>query len=110
MQSDSFENDQQLLDDTQKLDILPDDLDYLFSKVFEDIHSRKINIALKGLEKLIRENYRLNELATQLEDFCRQNPEEIDLWLILVRIFKKIGENEKILDALESAQRNLSLK
>lgn len=102
-------NDYGSLDDTQRLEVIPDDPKELFTQAFNNIKRGKIRSAHHRIEKLIQENYKLEDLAIQLEEVCHENPEKVDLWLLLVEIYKKLGFKEKTLDALEKAQNNLSL-
>jgi tetratricopeptide (TPR) repeat protein len=96
------------LDDTQKINVLPEDPEELVALAFNSIDGKKIKFAYQCFYKLIRNNYKLKELAIQLEDICRQYPAEVDLWLILVEVYKKLGLKEKSLETLEKAQNNLS--
>jgi len=96
------------LDDTQKIIIFSKDPEELITQAFNNIKGGNMKFAYQCFNKLIRDNYKLNELAIQLEDICRQYPAEVDLWLILVEVYKKLGLEEKSLEALEKAQNNLS--
>ncbi len=96
------------LDDTQKINILSEDPEELITQAFNNIGGRNMSFAYQCLKKLIRNNYKLNELSIQLEDICRQYPANVDLWLILVEVYKKLGLKEKSLKTLEKAQNNLS--
>ena len=96
------------LDDTQKIKIFPEDPEELVTQAFNNIEGGNIKFAYQCFNKLIRDNYKLNELAIQLEDICRQYPAEADLWFVLGEVYKKLGLEEKSLAALEEAQNNLS--
>ena len=96
------------LDDTQKIKVFPEDPEELVIQAFNNIEGGNIKFAYQCFNKLIRDNYKLKELAIQLEEICRQYPGKVDLWLILVEVYKKLGLKEKSLEALEKAQNNLS--
>jgi len=96
------------LDDTQKIRVFPEDPEELVTQAFTNIESGNIKFAYVCFNKLIRDNYKLNELASQLEETCRQYTAEADLWFILGEVYKKLGLEEKSLAALEEAQNNLS--
>ena len=96
------------LDDTQKIRVFRKDPEELVTQAFNNIEGGNIKFAYLCFNKLIRDNYKLDELAIQLEDVCHQYPAEVDLWLILVEVYKKLGLEEKSLEALEKAQNNLS--
>jgi len=96
------------LDDTQKIKVFPEDPEELVIQAFNNIEGGNIKFAIQCFNKLIRDNYKLKELAIQLEEICRQYPGKVDLWLILVEVYKKLGLKEKSLEALEKAQNNLS--
>ena len=96
------------LDDTQKIRVFRKDPEELVTQAFNNIEGGNIKFAYQCFNKLIRDNYKLDELAIQLADVCRQYPAELDLWLILVEIYKKLGLEEKSLEALQKAQNNLS--
>jgi len=109
--ADKIENIQEIissLDDTQKIKVFPEDPEELVTQAFNNIDSGNIKFAYQCFNKLIRDNYKLKELAIQLEEICRQYPAKVDLWLILVEVYKKLGLFEKSLEALEKAQTNLS--
>jgi len=96
------------LDDTQKLKVFSEDPEELAAQAFKSIQEGNLRFAHQCYSKLLRNNYKLNDLAIQLEDICHQNPSEVDLWLILVEVYKKLGFKEKSLEALVKAQKNLS--
>ena len=96
------------LDDTQKIMVLPGNPDELITQAFKSVDEGNIEFANLCLNKLIHNNYKLEELAIQLEDACRLNPSEIDLWFTLVEVYKKLGLVRKSLETLEKAQHNLS--
>ena len=95
------------LDDTQKIMVLPGNPDELITQAFKSVDEGNIEFANLCLNKLIHNNYKLEELAIQLEDACRLNPSEIDLWFTLVKVYKKLGLIKKSLETLEEAQHNL---
>ena len=95
------------LDDTQKIMILPGNPDELITQAFNSIEEGYIKFAIRCLNKVVHNNYKLEELAIHLEDACHNNPSEIDLWFILVEVYKKLGLIKKSLDTLEEAQHNL---
>jgi len=95
------------LDDTQKIMVLPGNPDELITQAFKSVDEGNIEFANLCLNKLIHNNYKLEELAIQLEDACRLNPSEIDLWFTLVEVYKKLGFIKKSLETLEKAQHNL---
>ena len=95
------------LDDTQKIMVLPGNPDELITQAFKSVDEGNIEFANLCLNKLIHNNYKLEELAIQLEDACRLNPSEIDLWFTLVEVYKKLGLIKKSLETLEEAQHNL---
>jgi tetratricopeptide (TPR) repeat protein len=108
---DKIENFQEIissLDDTQKIRVFPEDPEELVTQAFNSIESGNIKFAYKCFNKLIRDNYKLNEWSTQLEEICRQYPADVDLWFVLGEVYKKLGLEEKSLAALEEAQNNLS--
>ena len=96
------------LDDTQKLNILPEDLNELTKKAFNSIDVGNIKFALQCLNKAINNTSKLDGIASQLEDVCLQYPAEVDLWLILAEVYQKLGQNEKSLEILEKAQNNIT--
>ena len=96
------------LDDTQKIMVFHEDPEELVTHAFNNLEGGNIKFAYQCFNKLIRDNYKLKELATQLEEMCHQYPSKVDLWLILVGVYKKLGLKEKSLEALEKAQNNLS--
>ncbi len=96
------------LDDTQKIKILPENPEELISQTLNSIEGGDIKFAFQCLNKVIDKNYKLKELAARLEDICLQYPSEVDLWLSLVRVYKKLGLKEKSLETLEKAQNNLT--
>ena len=96
------------LDDTQKMKVLPEDPEELVTQAFNNIKGGNNKFAYQCFNKLIQKNYKLNELAIQLEDICRQNPSQVYLWLILEEVYNKLGLKEKSLETLEKAQKNLS--
>lgn len=95
------------LDDTQKIMVLPRNPDELITQAFNSIEEGYIKFAIQCLNKVVHNNYKLEELAIHLEDACRNNPSEIDLWFTLVEVYKKLGLIKKSLDTLEEAQHNL---
>ena len=101
-------SDNNSLDDTQRLEVLPENPEELLNQAFSDIKSGKIKTGLHCINKLIEEKFKLEELATQLEEVCQQYPSEVDLWLILVKVYKRLGFKEKTLETLEKAQNNIS--
>ena len=108
---DKIENFQEIissLDDTQKIKVFPEDPEELIAQAFNNIESGNIKFAYKCFNKLIRDNYKLNEWSIQLEEICRQYPADVDLWFVLGEVYKKLGLEEKSLAALEEAQNNLS--
>ena len=96
------------LDDTQKIKVFPEDPEELVIQAFNNIEGGNMKFAYQCFNKLIRDNYNLKELAIQLEEICRQYPGKVDLWLILVEVYKKLGLKEESLEALKKAQKNLS--
>jgi len=96
------------LDDTQKIMVLPENSGELVKQAFISIEERNISFAINCLNKVIQNNYKLDELANRLEDACHNNPSEIDLWITLVEVYKKLGLVRKSLETLEKAQHNLS--
>ena len=95
------------LDDTQKIMVLPVNPDELIAQAFKSVDKGNIEFANLCLNKVIHNNYKLEELAIQLEDSCRLNPSKIDLWFTLVEVYKKLGRIKKSLETLEEAQHNL---
>jgi len=96
------------LDDTQKIMFLPENSVELVRQAFISIEEGNMDFAIKCLNKVIQNNYKLDELANRLEDACDNNPSEIDLWITLVEVYKKLGLVKKSLETLEKAQHNLS--
>jgi len=95
------------LDDTQKIMVFPENPGELITLAFNRIDEGNIKFAIQCLNKVVQNNYKLEELAVQLEDTCRNNPSEMDLWFTLVKVYKKLGLIKKSLDTLEKAQHNL---
>jgi tetratricopeptide (TPR) repeat protein len=95
------------LDETQKIMVLPGNPDELITQAFKSVDEGNIEFANLCLNKVIHNNYKLEEFAIQLEDACRLNPSEIDLWFTLVEVYKKLGFIKKSLETLEEAQHNL---
>lgn len=97
-----------VLDDTQKIKISSDDPEKLILQAFNSLDNNDFQFAKQCFSKLIQKNYQLPNIAERLENVCQDNPEQLDLWLILVAIYKKLGLEEKSLAALFKAQNNLS--
>ena len=99
-----------ILDDTQKIKILSDDPDKLIVQAFNSLDEEDHHFTKRCFSKLIQNNHQLPKIAERLENICQDNPDKLDLYLILVDTYKKLGLDEKALAALFKAQNNLSFK
>ena len=99
-----------ILDDTQKIKILSDDPDKLIVQAFNSLDEEDHHFTKRCFSKLIQNNHQLPKIAERLENICQDNPDKLDLYLILVDTYKKLGLDEKSLAALFKAQNNLSFK
>ncbi|MCJ7648242.1 MAG: hypothetical protein MUP85_06490 [Candidatus Lokiarchaeota archaeon] len=99
-----------LLDDTQKIKIFSDDPEKLILQAFDSLKEDDVLFSKQCFSKLIQKDYELLNIADRLENFCHENPEQLDLWLILVEIYKKLGLDEKTLSVLVKAQNSLSFR
>jgi cytochrome c-type biogenesis protein CcmH/NrfG len=57
----------------------------------------------------LAKEHNLENLADLLENYLEDSPDAIELWLFLVRVYRKLGKNDKALSALENAQLNISI-
>jgi len=64
---------------------------------------------LQCIEPLLKKEFDLEKQTELLEKFLSEHPDQIELWLYLVRIFRKQGLNQKALNALENAQLYISI-
>lgn len=97
------------LDDTQKIKVLKNNPDSVLNQLETALDEEDVSFALECIDDLYAKEYKLQSIADQVEDFLEKHPAEIELWLVLVRIFRKMGKTEKALSALESAQLNISI-
>ncbi len=97
------------LDDTQKIKILKNNPDSILQQLETALSEDDKDFALECIDDLIAKEYQLESIASQVESYLAGNPSEIDLWLVLVKIFRKMGKTEEALSALESAQINITI-
>jgi tetratricopeptide (TPR) repeat protein len=96
------------LDDTQRIYIISEKPEEIMEQAFNSIEIEDYSFAHLCFSKLLQNDFQLIEVAERLETLAEDNPNILDLWLILAEVYKKIGLEEKTLSALVRAQNNLS--
>ena len=97
------------LDDTQKIKVLKYDPEEILLQMKTAFEESDIEFAIQSVEALIEHEHALETISGIIEQFLEKNPGSIELWLILVKIYRKLNMNEKALSALQSAQMNISI-
>ncbi len=97
------------LDDTQKIKVLKDDPEEILLQMKTAFEESDIEFAIQSVEALIEREHALGTISGIIEQFLKDNPGSIELWLTLVKIYRKLDMNEKALSALQSAQMNISI-
>lgn len=97
------------LEETQRIKLLKEDADEILAQMETAFITNDPEFGLQCLEELITKEFKLHILADLTEKYLEGHPTEIELWLLLVRIYRKLELSEKALSALQNAQLNISI-
>lgn len=97
------------LDDTQRIKIIKQTPEGVYEQLDEALNGSDISFAMQCIESLIETEYELDTVADRIEKYLKDKPGDIELWLVLVKIYRKLDLNEKALASLQSAQMNISI-
>ena len=98
------------LEDTQRVNVLSEDNDQVFSQAIDNLKKENFPFAYKCLDRLIENNHKLEQLSDELGIIADGFPSEIDLSLYLVKIYNLLGHKEKALKTLQRAQKNINFE
>ena len=97
------------LEDTQKIKIVNQDPSVTSAQLDQALAENDSEFAISCIESLLSKEYQLQELADRMDTYLKEKPTDIEIWLSLVRVYRKLGYNDKALSALENAQMNISI-
>jgi tetratricopeptide (TPR) repeat protein len=105
------ENDelQPKLDETQRILVLQNDPNALLDQLETAFNENNTEFGIQCLEALTSKEFKLENVAELTEKFLLDHPTEIELWLLLVRVYRKLDLSDKALSALQNAQLNISI-
>jgi len=97
------------LDDTQKIKSLKHDPKDVEEQLEKALLENDSEFATKCIDFLLNKKFDLGNVAKKLNNYLQANPDNIELWLFLVRIYRKLDMNDNALAALEKAQKMISV-
>jgi len=97
------------LDDTQKIKTLKQDPKDVEEQLEKALLENDSEFATKCIEFLLNKKFNLSNVAEKIDNYLQAHPGNIELWLFLVRIYRKLDMNDNALAALEKAQKMISV-